>query len=101
MQRPLVSKFLCYLEAAASPFFFSNPQHSDECQREEGEQRDESCLDLLRATFTTLVISAASSLLSKPSHLLVASFRRNKDPKTHPKASLLVPTESRGDSNHY
>jgi hypothetical protein len=42
---------------------FLNPQHSNGCQRGEGEQREFS--DLPRTTFTTLVISAASSLVVK------------------------------------
>ncbi len=61
-------------------------------------ESNESYLDLPRATFTSVVISAASSLSSKPSHPLVASFCINKNPQTHPEASLLVLTESgRGD----
>ncbi len=67
-----------------------NPQHSDGCQRK--RESDES--------FWTSPeqLSQLSSFLphprssSKPS--AAVAFHRNKNPQTHPEASLLVPTES-------
>ncbi len=82
-----VFMFLCYLEAAARRELAGTPAHAPSIFLFESSgfrwvsaerESDKSCLDLPRATFTTLVISTASSLPSKPSHPLVASFHRNK-----------------------
>ena len=95
MQMPLlVSKFLCYLEAAAR---MELARISRPCQNpfSNGCQRGEGALDESPGSFGGI-------LLLFPPHPLVAvkaeatrlvAFHGNTNPQTHPEASLLVLAE--------
>ena len=104
---PLVSKFLCYLEAAArrklagisllcqnsSPHQFLTPRTFLGMQigvkrREGAKQIDQILFEGIRCHFCRALLS-----LLKPKPSVLVAFHRNKKPQTHPEASLLVPTE--------
>jgi hypothetical protein len=98
MQMPLVSKFLCYLEAVArrelagnparTPFRLSKIPMGVSAERESSESFWTSPEQLSQLSS----FPPHPCLLSKPS--AAVDFHRNKNPQTHPEASLLVPTES-------
>jgi hypothetical protein len=104
MQMPLVSKFLCYLEAAARRELAGNPE-TDSCFRGSLPPTPYSFLQWVsarRGSLTNcsdpigwypLLISAASLVVVEAKAIHVA-FCRNKNPQTHSGASLLVPMES-------
>ena len=98
MRMPLVSKFLCYLEAVArrelagnparTPFRLSKIPMGVSAERESNESFWTSPEQL--SQLSSFLPHPRSS--SKPS--AAVAFHRNKNPKTHPEASLLVLTES-------
>ncbi len=92
VQRPLVSKLLCYLEAATrSEKEMAGRQESPQFCREIGVAKPLTPPDSRRIhspSFPPHTALLQAALARKP-----IAFIETKNPQTHPEASLLVPTE--------